>query len=110
MKILSPLALFLTTALSVGCANALKSDYRAPEVSYPASWKKSDMAGDPTPFDWKAFNDPHLDNWIRQVMASNNDVAIAVLRVYRARLDALSVGITNDPGLKGSLGVDEKTS
>ena len=67
------------------------------------------MAGDITPFDWKAFNDLHLDNWLRQVMASNNnDVAIAVLRVYRARLDAERVGITNAPGLKGSLGVDGK--
>ena len=108
MKILSPLALCLTTVLSAGCANALKSDYRAPEVSYPASWNKSDMTGDQTPFDWKEFNDPHLDNWLRQVMASNNDVAIAVLRVYRARLDAERVGITNDPGLKVSLGVDGK--
>ncbi|MFB5744874.1 efflux transporter outer membrane subunit [Cedecea sp. S5-13] len=109
MKILSPLALCLAAAFSAGCANTLKSDYHAPEVSYPASWNKSEPVGDIAPFDWKAFNDPQLDNWLRQVMASNNDVAIAVLRVYRARLDAERVGITNDPGLKGSLGVDGKT-
>lgn len=108
MNILSPLALCLATALSAGCATVQRSDYRAPEVSYPPSWNKSDMVRDPAPFDWKAFNDPHLDSWLRQVMASNNDVAIAVLRVYRARLDAERVGITNDPGLKGSLGVDGK--
>ncbi|NIF57930.1 efflux transporter outer membrane subunit [Enterobacter sp. Ap-916] len=108
MKFLSPLALCLAAALSAGCANTLKSDYHAPEVRYPASWDKSDATRDLAPFDWQAFNDPHLDNWLRQVMASNNDVAIAVLRVYRARLDAERVGITNDPGLRGSLGVDGK--
>jgi len=108
MKILPPLALCLSAALSAGCANTLKSDYHAPEVNYPASWSRGDAAADLAPFDWNAFNDPHLDSWLRQVMASNNDVAIAVLRVYRARLDAERVGITNDPGLKGSLGVDGK--
>ncbi|AIR03232.1 RND transporter [Cedecea neteri] len=109
MKILSPLAICLAAAFSAGCANTLKSDYHAPEVSYPASWNKSEPVGNIAPFDWKAFNDPQLDSWLRQVMASNNDVAIAVLRVYRARLDAERVGIANDPGLKASLGVDGKT-
>ncbi|CAK9886364.1 MAG: Toxin and drug export protein A [Candidatus Erwinia impunctatus] len=108
MKILSPLALCLAAALSAGCANMIKSDYHPPEVSYPASWNNSHVAGDQGPFDWKAFNDPYLDRWLQQVMANNNDVAIAVLRVYRARLDAERVGIANAPGLKGTLGVDGK--
>lgn len=52
------------------------------------------------PFDWQAFNDPDLDGWLRQVMVRNNDVAGAVLRVYRARTEEERIGITNDPGLK----------
>lgn len=86
----------------------LKSDYRVPEVSYPINWTKGDLDGNPAPFDWKEFNDPHLDNWLHQVMTNNNDMAIAAMRVYRARLDAERTGITNTPALKGSLGVDGK--
>ncbi|OCJ32627.1 TolC family protein [Serratia sp. 14-2641] len=103
MKILSPLAVCLAAALSAGCGNSLKSDYRTPHVNYPASWHKDDNISTTVPFDWKAFNDPQLDNWIRQVMASNNDVAGAALRVYRARLNAERVGIVNDPGLRAAL-------
>lgn len=86
----------------------LKSDYRVPEVNYPINWTKGDLDGNPAPFDWKEFNDPHLDNWLHQVMTNNNDMAIAAMRVYRARLDAERTGITNTPALKGSLGVDGK--
>lgn len=103
MKILSPLAVCLAAALSAGCGNSLKSDYRTPHVNYPASWDKNDNASATVPFDWQAFNDPQLDNWIRQVMASNNDVAGAVLRVYRARLNAEQVGITIEPRLSAAL-------
>ncbi|WP_367300377.1 TolC family protein [Hafnia alvei] len=99
MKILSPLAVCLAATLSTGCGNSLKSDYHTPHVNYPVSWLKDDNASTTVPFDWKAFHDTQLDNWIRQVMASNNDVAGAVLRVYRARLNAERVGIVNDPSL-----------
>ncbi|ECP5779234.1 TolC family protein [Salmonella enterica] len=108
MKNLSSLTLCLITALCSGCTNVLKSNYRVPEVSYPINWTKGDLDGNPAPFDWKEFNDPHLDNWLHQVMTNNNDMAIAAMRVYRVRLDAERTGITNTPALKGSLGVDGK--
>ncbi|EEP1804510.1 efflux transporter outer membrane subunit [Salmonella enterica subsp. enterica serovar Montevideo] len=108
MKNLSSLTLCLITALCSGCTNVLKSDYRVPEVNDPINWTKGDLDGNPAPFDWKEFNDPHLDNWLHQVMTNNNDMAIAAMRVYRARLDAERTGITNTPALKGSLGVDGK--
>ncbi|EPY7113992.1 efflux transporter outer membrane subunit [Klebsiella variicola] len=106
MKILSPLAVCLAALLSAGCANSLKSQYHPPEVKYPANWYQGDTAVETAPFDWQAFNDPDLNDWLRQVIASNNDVAGAVLRLYRARLDEEQVGIANDPGLKGSLGMN----
>ncbi|EFP3681287.1 efflux transporter outer membrane subunit [Salmonella enterica] len=106
MKNLSPLALCLAAALSAGCTNTLQSEYHAPVLDYPASWYHDEVAGDRAPFDWKAFNDPRLNRWLYQVMASNNDVAIAVLRVYRARLDAERVGINSDPVVTGTLDVD----
>ena len=63
-----------------------KSDYRAPQVNYPTSWQHAAENAAPTPFDWRDFHDPELDRWLHQVMASNNDLAAAVLRLYRARL------------------------
>lgn len=85
MKILSPTALSLAALLTAGCGSALKSDYRAPQVNYPTSWQHAAENAAPTPFDWRDFHDPELDRWLHQVMASNNDLAVAVLRVYRAR-------------------------
>ncbi|WP_172947740.1 TolC family protein, partial [Escherichia coli] len=108
MKILSSLTLCLITALCSGCTNVLKSDYRAPEVSYPINWTKGDLDGNTSPFDWEEFNDPNLDNWLHLVMTSNNDMAIAALRIHRAQLDAERTGITNTPALKGSLSMDGK--
>lgn len=63
----------------------LKSDYRAPEVNYPINWTKGDVDGNTSPFDWEEFNDPNLDNWLHLVMTSNNDIAIAALRIHRAQ-------------------------
>ncbi|HFW2817502.1 TPA: TolC family protein [Salmonella enterica subsp. enterica serovar Java] len=106
MRILSSSAICLAAAISTGCADALKSDYHPPEVVYPEHWRQNDTAGDPAPFNWEAFNDPRLDNWLRQVMVRNNDVAMAVLRVYRARLEAERTGLVNDPGLKATVALD----
>lgn len=108
MKILSSLTLCLITALCSGCTNVLKSDYRAPEVNYPINWTKGDVDGNTSPFDWEEFNDPNLDNWLHLVMTSNNDIAIAALRIHRAQLDAERTGITNTPALKGALSMDGK--
>ncbi|QPR27418.1 efflux transporter outer membrane subunit [Edwardsiella hoshinae] len=109
MKILSSLSLSLAVMLSAGCGNTLKSDYHAPKVDYPANWYQDEASDDQVPFDWQAFNDPLLARWLRQVMESNNEVAIAILRLYRARLDAERVGITSAPGLNGALNADGKT-
>lgn len=106
MRILSSSAICLAAAISTGCADALKSDYHPPEVVYPEHWRQNDTAGDPAPFNWEAFNDPRLDNWLRQVMVRNNDVAMAVLRVYRARFEAERTGLVNDPGLKATVAMD----
>lgn len=41
-------------------------------------------------------------------MTSNNDIAIAALRIHRAQLDAERTGITNTPALKAALSMDGK--
>lgn len=110
MKILSSLAVCLTALLSVGCGNALKSDYPPLQVKYPAHWQQDAYADTAEPFDWRDFKDPGLDCWLHQVMAGNNDLAAAALRVYRARLDAERVGISSSPSLNTRLNAGTSTA
>lgn len=139
MKILFPLPLYLTALLSAGCGNMMKSNYQEPQVTYPANWlnhlepttsalidghnsETSSLDGwlqqiiaggygmnATLPFTWLDFNDPQLDRWLQQVMASNNDLATAILRVYRARLDAEQIG-SNNPSFSATLNADRNTA
>jgi len=91
--------------LITGCSHRMKSEYHAPSVDYPSSWQKSNFNGELAPFDWKAFNDPQLENWLRQVMASNSGVALAMLRLDRAKLDEEKAHISKDLLLSGDTGL-----
>ncbi len=97
-----------TAALISGCANRLKSEYRAPEVDYPTHWYQEEAAPAYEPFSWCGFNDSQLDSWLGQVFTNNSNLELAILRVYRARLEADRVTIASTPGLKGSLAVDAR--
>ncbi|AEF44933.1 RND efflux system, outer membrane lipoprotein, NodT family [Serratia sp. AS12] len=110
MKILTPIALCLAALLSTGCGNALKSDYQAPQVNYPTHWQESADAAGPVPFDWRDFHDPQLDRWLQQVMAGNNDLAAAALRVYRAQLEAQRVGISTAPSVTATFNSGANTA
>ncbi|MBS0056602.1 TolC family protein [Yersinia sp. Marseille-Q3913] len=110
MKILSPLTLYLAALLSTGCGNQLKSEYLTPQVNYPAHWQHETEAAAPPPFDWRDFHDPNLERWLQQVMANNNDLAVAALRLYDARLKAEQVDINAAPAADASLGIKANTS
>jgi NodT family efflux transporter outer membrane factor (OMF) lipoprotein len=110
MKILSPLALGVAALLSAGCGNTLKSEYQPPKVSYPAHWHSSTETATPVPFDWHDFHDPQLDRLLQQVMISNNDLAAAALRVYRAQLAAQRVNIGTAPSVHASLNSGANTT
>lgn len=88
MRILFPPALCLLVLFTAGCGSMVKSHYQKPRVNFPAHWQQEDTGIPPAPFDWRDFHDPLLDKWLQQVIVSNNDLAVAVLRVYRARLEA----------------------
>lgn len=110
------LAIALASAVAA-CAST--SHYRLPDVATPGSYPSdsrggdtgaakfvsgaqfpaSDVAADPW---WRGFGDPRLDAYIADVLARNNDLATAALRVRRAQLDA---GISGDallPQLSGN--------
>ncbi len=85
-----------------GCGTLLQTPYATPLTTVPAHWQytthdggadataPATVAGDRW---WTQFNDAALDALIDEVIARNNDLAIAGLKVRRAWLEA---GITAD--------------
>ncbi|TCV91208.1 TolC family protein [Biostraticola tofi] len=102
-KIIPRLALAVAITLSAGCGNTLRSEYYPPAIDYPTHWREAETAGQSVPFSWNDFNDPALTRWLDRVIASNNDLALAALRVYRARLSEQLTGIEHQPVATGAL-------
>ncbi|SMG61111.1 TolC family protein [Cedecea sp. NFIX57] len=98
MKLL-PLPVCLAVLLCAGCGNMLKSKYQRPHIHYPDHWQNETVGTVPAPFIWQDFRDPALNNWLHQVMTRNNDLARAMLRFYRAQLNAERTGILATPDL-----------
>ncbi|KVU03021.1 RND transporter [Burkholderia ubonensis] len=84
-------ALACAAVLIAGCAAT--RDRLPPPVTMPAHWESPVPPDAPSapaaPADWwRSFGDPVLDRLIDDALRTNNDLAIAALRVYRARLQA----------------------
>lgn len=77
----------LATLLMSGCA--MRSDFEAPKVDVPQGWVHSDNQHSVS-IDkwWTRFGDPKLDQIIADVLAKNNDLAMATLTLRKARLQA----------------------
>lgn len=103
MKTFSLLMSGFVALMSTGCGQELKSEYQTPRVAYPVNWQQNYDVDIATPFAWSAFHDKLLDQWLKQVMNSNNDLAVAVLRVYGARLEEERVGISTAPDVNATL-------
>jgi multidrug efflux system outer membrane protein len=78
-------ALLLVALLVPGCL--VGPDYRRPDVEVPAEWRTG--PGGPTSLGeqawWEVFNDPTLQEMIRNALVANRDVQVAVARVFEAR-------------------------
>ncbi|CAD6547960.1 efflux transporter outer membrane subunit [Paraburkholderia sabiae] len=107
------------TVLLAGCAGARHqplpaanvpnhwTDYRTTNEAVSAASGSSVLAstGAPIPTDWwRGFSDPVLDDLISNVLARNNDLAAAAIRVYRAQLQAglAATSLTPSVTLDGS--------
>jgi len=107
--ICKPVALALLLALG-GCGSLLRSDYEPPLTQAPAAWTYGSAASADAPLAeggawWRNFNDPVLNGLIDAVLARNNDLAAAAIRVRRAQYQA---GLTEDkliPQLGGDANV-----
>lgn len=88
------LNLLLTIALALalaGCGQALKSDYQRPMLSIPDTWRVQDTGEGVAQFSphwWDNFGDPQLSRLIVSTLQSNNDLALAGIRLRQARLAA----------------------
>ena len=103
MRILPVLLLSFCIPFMSGCSEGLKSHYQAPQINWPAHWQEKTSDSKATPFAWRDFHDPQLDRWLQQVMAQNNDLALAVLRVYRAQLDDRQADLSTAPDVSATL-------
>lgn len=69
------------------CSDYTHSQYKKPEVNIPADWLTALPKSVNGPFKWQDFHDPALTKWLSEVVERNNDLSIAALRVYRAKLN-----------------------
>ncbi len=107
--ICKPAALTLLLALA-GCGSLLRSDYQPPLTQTPAAWTYGPAGNAQAPLAdggawWRNFNDPVLNGLVDAVLARNNDLAAAAIRVRRAQYQA---GLTEDnltPQLGGAANI-----
>lgn len=110
MTMTTRVALLLATSGVLGGCGALHTPYVRPVMPAPAVWEAGiDPAGAPASVAatgpsgawWTAFRDPALDQLVSDVIARNNNLAAAAVRLRRARLQAGLAGNALTPQLSG---------
>jgi NodT family efflux transporter outer membrane factor (OMF) lipoprotein len=93
-------ATLLSTLALAGCGSFFDTDYTHPDVSVPQGWigtsdasgtsaKSADaVARADTSNWWHNFNDGALDRLVGMALATNNDLAVATIKVRQAQLAA----------------------
>lgn len=76
--------------LIVGCSAVVRSPYTRPDAGLPSTWQTETPAQNSAASAawWTNFADPQLDQVIQQVLARNNNLAAATIRLRRAQLQA----------------------
>ncbi|KGL57073.1 efflux transporter outer membrane subunit [Pantoea ananatis] len=85
------LSMPMMVLILTGCGQALKSDYQRPLLSVPDAWRVQDTGEGVakfTPHWWDNFGDPQLSRLIMATLQSNNDLALAGIKLKQARLTA----------------------
>jgi len=110
-----PLALAALLMLG-GCASTFNSLFRTPVLKIPAQYTQDSAvslpvtsATDGTPW-WTRLNDPVLDQLVAEVLARNNNLAAATIRVRRAQLQAGLADRALQPALAGSASTGARRS
>jgi len=94
----------LFATLLAACAS---TPYTTPQVpmlaAFPHAGTGTDAAAIPEDW-WTAFDDPALDSLVSAVLAKNNDLAAAAIRVQQAQTQAKLTRLDQFPSLSGGLG------
>jgi NodT family efflux transporter outer membrane factor (OMF) lipoprotein len=116
---IAPRTLLLSLAVSAALAGcATPGANPAADIRVPAAWGQPSAPTQVQPLEvtappadiaadawWRGFNNAQLDALIDQVLASNTDMAVAGLRLQRARLQAGLASADLWPSANGSVGV-----
>lgn len=97
----------LLLALALGACTSMRTPYQSPQVAVPATWSHAGPvvtapAEGPDAW-WSAFGDPQLNTLVEAALSRNNDLAVAALKVRKARLQAELAERNRWPGLSGSV-------
>ena len=105
-----------------GCASTFNSLFRPPALKIPAQYTQDGAASTTvtsatpatpatagTPW-WTRLNDPVLDQLVAEVLARNNNLAAATIRVRRAQLQAGLADQALQPALAGSASMGTRRS
>lgn len=87
--------LLLSSTLLAGCGNLARTQYSRPQLELPASWSYAPESGEQVLASeqwWRAFQDETLNSLIERALQSNNNMALAALKIRKAQLRA---GIAN---------------
>lgn len=107
MKKRHVLSLVATALILTGCGQALKSDYQQPLLSIPDGWRVPDTGEGVAQFSphwWDNFGDPQMSRLIVATLQSNNDLALAGIKLRQARLTAglSNLNLTPDFAVSGA--------
>ena len=109
--IATPLCAVAALAL-LGACSTLRSPYDTPTPSAPiqAGWIHGNLTTPASPVSadpwWRNFGDPAMDRLVADVLARNNDLAAAALRVRRAQLQAGLADTDRLPRFGASISAD----
>jgi len=101
------LALACALALSLGACSSVRTPYQSPQVAVPTTWSNKGAVvtapADVPDAWWGAFGDPQLSALVEAALSRNNDLAVAALKVRKARLQAELAERNRWPTLGGSV-------
>lgn len=84
----TPLILAMACTTLFGCSAIVKTPYQAPQVTMPTQFAHKTAGQNLTDHWWTVFNDAKLNQLVEQVLAKNNDLAVAGIAIQQARLQA----------------------
>ncbi|MCA1322603.1 efflux transporter outer membrane subunit [Herbaspirillum sp. alder98] len=86
--------LALAIALMLGGCASQRTSFEPVQTKTPAAWNQRTAGAEVTSDQWwKQFGDPELNGLIERALRTNNNLAVAAIKVRRAQLDA---GLADD--------------